>query len=132
MNATILVTGATGNVGSEVVKALREKGLLFRAALWKIAEVKTFGLKAEESVHFDFLDSSTYEEAFKGVNAMFLIRPPALANPEKEMVPAISAAQEAGVSHIVLMSLLGAKNNLFVPHRKIEYLIRASGLSYTL
>jgi len=59
------------------------------------------------------------------------MRPPNLANPKKEIEPAILQAKSAGVEHIVFMSLLGAEENSFVPHHKIEDLIVASGVPYT-
>ncbi len=130
MNASILVTGATGNVGSEVVQILRSKGVAFRAAV-QIGKENATGLHETECVHFDFLDSSTFGAAFTGVKSIFLMRPPALANPKKDMAPAIEAANKAGVRNIVFMSLLGAEKNQVLPHRKIENLIAASGMNFT-
>ncbi len=131
MNPTILVTGATGNVGSEVVKLLRKKGIPFLAAVRKIREKNEIGLRPAECVEFDFLNSDTFRSAFAGIDSIFLIRPPALANPKKDMGPAIAAAKIAGVKRIVFISLLGVEKNPFVPHRTIEKMILRSGISYT-
>ena len=131
MNSTIFVTGATGNVGSEVIKILPKSGVPFRAAIRRSGDEKSLGLEIEDCVHFDFLDSSTYGPAFDGMKAVFLMRPPDLAEPKKEIEPAILHAKSAGVERIVFLSVLGADKNSFVPHHKIEELIVASGVPYT-
>jgi len=131
MNAAILITGATGNVGSEIVKILLKLDVPFRAAIRKNGDENKVGLSKEDCVTFDFLDARTFEPTFEGIKAVFLMRPPDLANPEKEINPAIQAAKKAGVKRIVFMSLLGAEKNFFVPHHKIEKIIAASGISYT-
>ena len=131
MNPTVLVTGATGNVGSEVIRMLNQAGAPFRAAIRSVGDEKILGLRVEDCVHFDFLDPRTYGPTFEGIRTVFLVRPPNLANPKEEIEPAILHAQSAGVRHIVFLSLLGAEKNPFVPHHKIENLILASGIPYT-
>lgn len=82
-------------------------------------------------VRFDFTDRSTWQAAFGGVQAMFLMRPPQLANIGRDMVPALEAARTAGVEHTVLLSLQGAERNRVVPHAKIEAWLGASDRSWT-
>lgn len=79
---------------------------------------------------FDFLDQSTFENALEGVNALFLVRPPQLANPEKDMRPFLETAKAKGVKKIVFLSLLGVEKNPIVPHRKIEEMIRKLAIPY--
>ena len=130
---TVLVTGATGNVGSLVLKLLREAKIPARGAVrprpgsarGRVAEVDP------GTVAFDFLVSSTWNAAFTGVQLMFLVRPPALSNVPRDIVPALAAAKRAGVKHIVFLSLQGAESSSIVPHAKIEKWLRASGLSWT-
>jgi uncharacterized protein YbjT (DUF2867 family) len=131
MAGKILVTGAPGNVGSEVVNQLRETGADFRVGAYNVDKAREALGDDLEIVHFDFLNASTYHEAFLGVERMFLVRPPQLANVQKEIAPAIYAAVGAGVQHVVFLSLQGVEKNKVVPHHKIEGLIREVGLPYT-
>lgn len=127
----ILVTGAPGNVGTEVVKALQAQAVDFRIGAFDVAAARaTFG-DSVDIVRFDFLDPATYHDAFEGVERMFLVRPPALANVRKEIAPALDAAQQAGVRHIVFLSLQGVENNRVVPHYKIEQHILQMQVAYT-
>lgn len=81
-------------------------------------------------VNFDFLDQNTFDTALDGVHAIFLVRPPQLANPEKDMRPFLEAAKAKGVNKIVFMSLLGVEQNPVVPHRKIESMIKELEIPY--
>ncbi|HEX6887157.1 MAG TPA: NmrA family NAD(P)-binding protein, partial [Candidatus Nanopelagicales bacterium] len=83
------------------------------------------------AVRFDFTDAATWPAAFRGVDVMFLMRPPQLSNIARDMVPALEAARAAGVGHIVLLSLQGAEHARVVPHAKIEAWLRDSGLAWT-
>ncbi|MCW5850372.1 MAG: SDR family oxidoreductase [Anaerolineae bacterium] len=124
--AVILVTGAGGNVGAETVRLLKAAGAAVRAA-----ERQPRAEAGVESVRFDFGDPATFGPALQGVEKLFLLRPPALADTRRYFVPVIQAAQAAGVRHIVFLSLLGAEKNKVVPHASIEAAILASGVPYT-
>lgn len=126
MMASILVTGATGNVGAEVVNILQERGVVFRVGARNVERTQqTLGGDADV-VRFDFLDETSFSGAFAGVQALFLVRPPQLANVPKQIVPALEAAINAGVEHVVFLSLQGVENNKVTPHYKIEqYLLQA-------
>jgi uncharacterized protein YbjT (DUF2867 family) len=60
------------------------------------------------------------------------MRPPHISQVERDMKPAIDYAAAAGVQQIVFLSLLGAEKNGFVPHAKVEALLEASSMPYTL
>ncbi len=146
--STILVTGANGNVGSEVVR-----GLL---AATKVAAGDGAGARdgaggaatsiraavsdttrcpnvpdAVECVAFDFRDQSTFGAALDGVDRVFLMRPPHMADAEA-FRPFLAAMRESGVRQVVFLSLLGVEKNPVVPHHAIEKAIVASGLGYTM
>lgn len=120
MDSTILVTGALGNVGTEVVKFLQAKGVQVRAAdLDKEKITKKFG-PGVDAVRFDFTNPATYTKAFQGVEKMFLVRPPQISNIKRDMLPALMAAKRAGLTHVVFLSVIGIENMTFIPHYKVE------------
>jgi uncharacterized protein YbjT (DUF2867 family) len=131
MHTPILVTGASGNVGSEIVKLLSEGDFAVRAADRRGGQPGQTLACNVEAISFDFSKPETFGPAFAGVERMFLMRPPAIADVRRRIWPAIDAAQQAGVKHIVFLSLLGAEQNPIVPHYKIEQHILASGVDYT-
>ena len=75
---TILVTGGSGNVGKEVVKQLQSRQVSFQVGDRHPANADAD--KGFKTVRFDFLDPSTYAPAVVGCDAVFLLRPPAIAN----------------------------------------------------
>ena len=131
MEGKILVTGATGNVGAAVLNALpRENGPVVAAVRDVERARRRFG-DTVEYVPFDFRRPETFAAAFAGVQRVFLVRPPDLANVPRDMAPALGAAAEAGVESVVFLSLLGVERNRVVPHHRIERLLRDSGMAWT-
>ena len=59
------------------------------------------------------------------------MRPPAIGNVRRDLLPAVEAARQAGVRHVVFLSLQGAEKNKVVPHATVESWLRSSGLSWT-
>ena len=131
MTGKILITGALGNVGAEVVKRLHETGRPFRAADQDVIRLRErFGADVDSAV-FDFTRKETYDQTFDGVEKMFLMRPPQIANIQRDMVPALDAAKAAGVKQVAFLSLIGIERAKFVPHHKVEAYLRASGQAWT-
>jgi uncharacterized protein YbjT (DUF2867 family) len=83
-------------------------------------------------VRFDFHDPSTFAGALGGAGKLFLLRPPPLVGVRREVRPCIEAARRAGVEHVVFLSVLGAERGPLLPHARIERLLRASGMAYTV
>jgi uncharacterized protein YbjT (DUF2867 family) len=122
------VTGATGNVGRPVVETLLERDVPVRAAVHTPRD--TFEPPVE-TVAFDFTDESTWDDAFEGAKGLFVLRPPHLSNVERDICPALDAALDAGVEHVVTLSVMGAGDNAFLPHRRIERHVEAADVAYT-
>ena len=129
--APVLVTGATGNVGSQVVELLLAAGVPVRAAAANVDAVRARFGDQVEAVVLDFTDASTWAAAYSGVQRMFLMRPPHLGKPKTQMLPSLEAAKAAGVGNVVLLSLQGAEHNTVVPHHALEVWLRESRLSWT-
>lgn len=126
----LLITGAPGTVGSPLVESLRGRTPM-RIAARKIDAARAALGDDLDYVPFDFVKPETYTPAFDGIKQMFLLRPPQLANVERDIAPAVRAAVAAGVEHIVFLSLQGVERISFVPHAKIEAVIRDTGAAWT-
>ncbi len=131
MSQSILVTGASGDVGAKVIKGLEQINQPVVAAVRDIERAKDQLGEAISYVRFDFKQPSTFEAAFKGIKKLFLVRPPDISDTKKYLVPAIEAAKQAGVEQVVFLSLLGAEKNWIVPHYKVEQSLLTSGLDWT-
>lgn len=127
-----LVTGASGNIGQYVVEELVTFNKDVKVAVHNTEKAKILFKDKEniELVEFDFLNKETFEEALEGVQAIFLVRPPQLAEPQKDMLPFLEAAKGKGIEKIVFISLLGVEKNPIVPHRKIEGIIKNLTIPY--
>ncbi len=116
----ILVTGASGTVGHEVAARLSGQAPVRRALRDPAC-----------GVHFDFLDPSSFGPALRGVDQVFLLRPPQLARARHDFGPFITAMERAGVRQVVFLSVRGAGSNPLLPHRGIERLLERSALAWT-
>ena len=120
----VLVTGATGNIGSEVLAALAARGIPARAASRDPSAIAG-------SVAFDLEDGSTWDAALEGADRLFLVRPPAISDVGETLIPFVVRARELGVGHVVFLSVAGAGSNRFVPHRAVEDHLRATSEHFT-
>jgi len=116
-HGVILVTGATGNVGRAVMRALVARGVSVRAATREPTTIE--GLRDVTTVRLDFTDPSTFDAA-DGVRAVFLVRPPAISDTKHTLVPFIDEARRRGVEQVVFLSVAGAAHNILVPHHAVE------------
>jgi len=122
----ILVTGATGNVGSEVVKHLTERGEPVRALVRAERELPD----GVEAVIGDLGDPASLKTAFDGVRGVFLL------GGYPEMPGALAVMRDAGVEHVALLSsrsvVGGQESNAVVAmHLAAEGAVRESGLAWT-
>ena len=130
----VLVTGATGNVGYEVLLALHN----INHHLDLYAAVRNVELDKEKLLHFnikfvkfDFVKIETYTPALEGIDILFLLRPPQIAQVNKYFKPLITKAMQASVKHIIFISVQGVEKSKIIPHHKIEKVIRNSAISFT-
>ena len=131
----ILITGATGTVGSALLRRLSDVGASARALVRSPASrgrVEGLGL---EAVDGDFDEPDTLERAMHGCDHLFLLSPPNPVQPQREMA-AIDAATRAGVGHIVAQSVMGTSHSSPVGfgrwHAEIDDHLVASGIDYTI
>ena len=130
----VLVTGATGTVGSELVKALLQRGASVRAFARKQPNPGAFPGAAEIALG-DLTDPVSLAEALKGVDKLFLLN----GNVADELTQALTAyglAKKAGLKHVTYLSVFKADQFLEVPHfaakAVVEEAIRLGGMPYTI
>lgn len=126
----ILITGATGNVGREVVLSTIRAGLPATAAV-RCPETERRIPPDVPVAAFDFHDSETWSRALDGHDAVFLVRPPAIADVHRNLNLFIDQAYASGVRHIIFLSVAGADRNRFLPHAKVEAHLASCGNAYT-
>jgi uncharacterized protein YbjT (DUF2867 family) len=105
---TILVTGATGNVGSNVVRELQSRGATVRAF---VRDPKKAATRVGTGVEFatgDFADTASLTRALNGVDAVFVLTPNSPRQLELE-TNLINAISEGSVRRVVKLSSIGAE-----------------------
>jgi uncharacterized protein YbjT (DUF2867 family) len=134
-NNTILVTGSTGTVGSEVVKQLASSGQRIKAAVHTQNKADKFrDNNAIDIVNIDYNKPETVAAAFNNVDKLFLVT---LPSPDMTDVSSnlVKEAKKDEIKHIVKLSVLGTDTEpetmLGRVHRQEEKLIEDSGLPYT-
>ena len=132
----VLVVGATGEVGIEVVKRLLQRGAGVRAFTRKQPKPGTFP-DAVEIALGDLNDPVSIVEAIKRVDKLFLLI--GAENVPVELTHALTAyglAKKAGLKHVTYVSVYKADQFLEVPHfankYAVEETIRAGGMPYTI
>jgi uncharacterized protein YbjT (DUF2867 family) len=130
----ILVTGATGKVGQQLIQALQAKGAPFRALARSEASAQALAAKRIETVRGDLADPASLAIALKGVDKLFLLSSaPRFDGIE---IPVIQAVKAAGVRHVVKLSALGVQADSSSPllraHARIERFLEDSGLAFTI
>lgn len=126
----ILITGATGNIGKPIIDNIDySKDIEVYAGVRHPGN--DFTDKPIKTVFFDFDDLEKCIEALEGIDYLFLLRPPHISNITKYFKPLINACVVKKVKHIIFLSVQDVDKSTFIPHNKIEKLIKTSGLTYT-
>jgi uncharacterized protein YbjT (DUF2867 family) len=128
MTKTIVVLGATGNVGSAVVTHLGATGIVPRVltrrpeATWDVPVERVVG---------DFANPGVLAQLFAGAGAAFVVST-IESDPAIDQTVADSAAR-AGVPHVVKLSTIGVESELGIGarHREREQQLERSGMSWT-
>ncbi|MFC6161850.1 NAD(P)H-binding protein [Kribbella jiaozuonensis] len=116
----ILVTGATGTIGSELLRQLVASG------------IPALGMTRREVPGFvraDFEDPDSLRKAIEGVDTVFLLSAPGPLVPAHDLAM-VAAAVDGGVSKIVKLSAIGTMPGSW--HDAGERAIRESGLAWTI
>ncbi|MEY2848692.1 MAG: hypothetical protein RI885_1357 [Actinomycetota bacterium] len=131
MSGAVLVTGASGTVGSAVVESLLAAGEQVVRGRGPRSAAAERVRDDSGGVEVDFTAPGTWAAALDGVDRVFLLRPPAIADMDATLLPFCDAALEAGVGHIVFLSLQGVTANRRTPHHAVEAHLRGRGAPFT-
>jgi uncharacterized protein YbjT (DUF2867 family) len=134
---TILVMGATGTLGGEVVKQLSSStpAINIKAGVHSAQNVKKVKDGDEvEVVLIDYNKPETLKEALSQVDKLFLLTPD-VPNAHELASKLVIEAKKAGIRHIVKQSVMGADLEAdvgtFRLHRQAEKIIEQSGIPFT-
>jgi uncharacterized protein YbjT (DUF2867 family) len=127
-NLKTLIVGASGTVGSEIVKILKAQGVNVKATTSKAAHTKA----GVEYVHVNLATGEGLHVAFDGVDQAFLLSPPGYADHYQILAPLIQEAKRRSLKKVVLMTAMGANASEDTPFRTAEIALERSGLNYNI
>ena len=122
----ILIVGATGTVGSELMRSLKKNGYNVRGTTSKTPD------KGSDLVHVNLITGEGIVNAMEGVDKAFFLSPPGYSDQYAILSPLIQEAKRKGLKKVVLMTALGANASDSTPFRKAEIELEKSGLSYNI
>lgn len=130
---TILVTGATGTIGRNVIDQLVRRGASVRALVRNPAKADFPG--GVDVVQGDLLDPDALRPAFTGVSTLFLLNA-VVPDEFTQALVALNRAKQAGVERVVYLSVIHSDVYVNVPHFAgkfgVERMIEAMGFSATI
>jgi NAD(P)H dehydrogenase (quinone) len=132
---SIIVTGATGRLGRQVIEDLKTRVPADRI----VGTTRNPAAAADLGVeirHGDFDDPATLRTAFAGADRLLLVSTPSGSNETRaaQHIRAVEAAQQVGVGHLLYTSITAADTSriaLARAHRPTEEAIEATGIPYT-
>ena len=132
---TMLVTGTTGNIGTELIKQLVERNVPVRALIRSAKDRdKLVHLPGITIVEGDFNDPVSLGRALAGMEKAFLLTNSS-EQAEQQQLQFVAEAKRAGVKHVIKLSQLGADPASPVRflryHAVVEQAIQESGVVYT-
>jgi uncharacterized protein YbjT (DUF2867 family) len=126
----ILITGASGNVGKEVVKQALQMGIRVRATFQSPTSASGAPSGVEVAI-MDYNKPETIRAALKGVERVFLVGPPTQKLPALER-QAVDQIRQSDVEHVVKLSAMGGREATFPrQHADSEDYIKTTGIKYT-
>jgi len=134
---SVVVTGATGQLGRLIVESLLELGVPaaeITAGGRATEKIAALGERGVSVVHLDYTDAASLDSAFAGADVVVLVSSSEIGQRFAQHSFAIDAAVRAGVGRIVYTSIPKASETpmlLAQEHKATEAAIIASGLPYT-
>jgi NAD(P)H dehydrogenase (quinone) len=135
---SIVITGATGNLGRLVVEALLNRGVPAEQIIATGRRTEVLTDLAERGVvvrHADLDDEASLRAAFDGAEKLLLVSGSEVGRRARQHGNAIAAAKDAGVQFIAYTSITRADTStllLAAEHRATEQLLAEAGVPYAL
>jgi uncharacterized protein YbjT (DUF2867 family) len=135
MTKTILITGATGNISSGILKNLRNSGHDLRSLVRNPDKADALRKQGVDVRIGDLEKPWTLAPAFEGAHTVWLLTPPGPRAPEQSS-NGLWAARQAGARHVVRMSAVNAAFNAPTINSRLHALsdaeLAASGIPFTI
>lgn len=129
----ILVTGAGGTVGSELVNQLEAANASFRAGYFSNEKADAARARGMDAAVIDYSRPGSLDAALQDCDRLFLLGPN-VPNQVALETNVVTAANGAGVRHIVKQSVFRADEEAYTlgrVHRSVEKAIESSGIAWT-
>lgn len=135
-----LVTGATGGLGRRIVRLLREREMPVRAFVRLTSRYGELEHRGSQIFIGDLQQDKDIQKACKGIQYVIIAHGSgsnAQALDYRANIELIDQAKDAGVQHVVFISVLGVDRGyedapVFKAKREVEKYLQASGLNYTI
>jgi uncharacterized protein YbjT (DUF2867 family) len=131
----ILITGATGKVGKELVLDLSARKNAFKVMVRSKESAKAFEAQGIKTVQGDFEHPESFAVALTGIKTVFLLTTPRPNNLVLER-KFLTTCKAKGVQHVVRLSAIGANpwvaSALLRSHGRCEAELENSGLDWTI
>jgi NAD(P)H dehydrogenase (quinone) len=131
----ILVTGATGKIGSSIARFLERSGNSLRLLVRDPGKLSDF--RNAQKAKGDYTDVQSLDHAFMGVSSAFIVSGYAEPGERAKLHRnAFQAAHRAGVQYLIYLSTLGASPNSRFPmsrdHYESEGFLKETGVAHTI
>jgi len=131
MAEKILVTGASGRVGRELVRQLVGTGVEVKAGTRRPDRAASLFAGVVEVVELDYDRTETWDEAVQWADRVFLVPPPFDPRADERLVPFLDWAVQSGARHLVLLSAMGVETREQLALHRVERRIERTGVPRT-
>ena len=131
----VIILGATGNIGTAVIKNLQNKNVAVFAGVQSEKDFDKVSQFGATPIIVNFTDQESLNHALQGKDRVFLVTP-LMQNPEAVTQMVINASKLNEIKHLVRSTASGADSNGHIQMARwagaSEDIIKASGLNYTI
>lgn len=132
MRERILVTGATGRLGRELVRRLAGCEEVIRIGTRWPERARPLSGPAVEVVELDYEATETYDAALQWVDRLFLSPPPFDPDAYETLVALLDWSIDTGVRRVVLLSAMGTEYEPDLPLTRLEKHIAELDIDFTV